>query len=175
MTSNWQTVRWSDSKRLHHILDTAQTWMLLLKLLRVADCMIGNFTQLVKKMQRDKTVLCALRTSIRIILSHSLPRCSCDDLYWIWIFDDISSSLWLRQYRIQHARGLICNPVVNDYLRCVPVRGSGHKQWEWLLHNQSWNGKVCVCLYACVYVCVHGLCDALHTCVVWIWGRLASL
>ena len=109
-------------------------------------------------MQRQNIFVCI--TSIRMILSHSLSRCSCNDLYWIWISDDISSSLWLQQCCIQHAHGLICNPVVNDYFRCVPVCKPGHQQWEWLLHNRSWNGNVCMCLYVCVAMWIRPSCIA---------------
>ena len=80
-------------------------------------------------------------------LPNSFPRCSCDDLCWIWFSDDIPSSLWLWKYCIQHALGLLCDPVVHDHLRSVPVHrpgaGGGCSEGSWhdstgsVLHHQS--------------------------------------
>ena len=53
---------------------------------------------------------------IVLLIPCSLPRCACDDLCWVWVSDDISSSIWLWKYWIQLALGLLCNPVVHPYI-----------------------------------------------------------
>ena len=58
--------------------------------------------------------------SLLLLSRSSLPRCSCDDLCWFWVFDDVFEEIWLHIVRYQHV------PVRHCYT--VGVYCSGHRR-----------------------------------------------
>ena len=46
---------------------------------------------------------------------YSFSGCSCNDICWFWVSDDICAPLCLQQCGIQHDAGCLCNTVVHSH------------------------------------------------------------